>query len=112
MPPMPNPNAPPCPKCERHMASNGATWRCTTCGYTEYKADGPEIRRGKPLKGRHAKSAPVYVPPAPRKPGKTITIKGDTIEITPDGYLVLNGGSMLPASPVEVLLWEYIHAAG
>lgn len=109
MPPLPNTNNPPCPACSNpHMASNGATWKCSQCGHVVYKADGPEIRKG--IKGKRVTSTPVYVPPAPRKPGKTITIGGDTIEITPDGYLVLNGGSMLPASPVERLLWEYIHA--
>lgn len=57
-------------------------------------------------------AAPSYVvkhdEPAKRAPGKSIVVDGDTIEITPDGLLVMNGGYPLPASCVEIALWKRI----
>ena len=49
--------------------------------------------------------------PVKRAPGKSIVVDGDTIEITPDGMLVMNGGYPFPASYVEIALWKHIMEA-
>ena len=114
MPPLPNPNAPECPKCApRRMASNGNAWICTKCGASQPKPDSREKWRAA-YRGQKATTpaAPSHVikraEPAKRAPGKTIEVDGDTIEITPDGLLVMNGGYPLPASIVEIALWKRI----
>jgi hypothetical protein len=56
------------------------------------------------------KSATLYEAPPKRTPGASIEWRGDVIEITPAGELVMNGGAPLPASPVEIILWKYIQS--
>ena len=128
----------PCPKCGGATISKGNAQRmckpcnyrfrwpavmCITCGRPQATGQGKRLpycedhyptaqerrREAYRLPGAGKPSVKQVQPVARTPSGKAIRVGEDTIEITANKMLIINGGEPLPASWVEVALWEYIH---